>query len=73
MYWTFELADSLLEAPWPANKKVLLDFCARSNVPSQVLENIQELPDDGREYNNIEDIWPDYLQKGEYFYEEEQD
>ena len=74
MYWTFELADYLNQAPWPATKKVLLDFCAREGVPLEVVENIQELPDDDTiEYVGIEDLWVDYPQRSEYLIDEGDD
>ena len=74
MYWTFELADYLNEAPWPATKRVLLDFCGREGVPVEVVENIHELPDDEEiEYIGIEDLWTDFPQRSEYFHSNEDD
>ena len=61
MYWTLELASKLEDAPWPANKDELIDFAIRSGAPMEVVENLQELEDDGEMYDSIiEDIWPDY-------------
>ncbi|MCQ2140687.1 MAG: DUF2795 domain-containing protein [Bacteroidales bacterium] len=59
MYWTLELASSLDDAPWPATKDELIDYCSRSGCPDVVIENLQELEDDGEIYESIEDIWPD--------------
>ena len=74
MYWTFELADYLNEAPWPATKKELLDFCMRTCAPIELLENIQELPDDKDIlYYAIEDLWVDKPQESEYYYNDEDD
>ena len=74
MYWTFELAEYLEEAPWPANKRELLDFCHRSSAPLEVIENINELPDnDEIIYYRIEDIWQDQPTRNEYYYDEEEE
>jgi len=59
MYWTLELASKLEDAPWPANKDELIDFAIRSGAPMEVVENLQELEDDGERFDSIEDIWPD--------------
>ncbi len=47
MYWTLELASYLEDAPWPATKDELIDFSIRSGAPLEVVENLQELEDDG--------------------------
>ena len=60
MYWTLELASSLDDAPWPATREELIDYANRSGAPEEVIENLQELEDDGEIYESIEDIWPDY-------------
>ena len=57
MYWTLELASSLEDAP-----------CA----PDEVVENLEELEDDGEIYESIEDIWPDYPTKDDFFFNEEE-
>ena len=57
MYWTLELASSLDDAPWPATKDELI---------------LQELEDDGEIYESIEDIWPDYPTKEDFFFNEEE-
>ena len=36
------------------------------------LENLQELEDDGEIYESIEDIWPDYPTKEDFFFDEEE-
>ena len=54
MYWTLELASYLEDAPWPATKDELIDFSIRSGTPLEVVENLQELEDDGNPYENIE-------------------
>ncbi len=63
MYWTLELASKLEDAPWPATKEELIDFAMRSGAPMEVIENLQEIEDEGDTYESIEDIWPDYPSK----------
>ena len=63
MYWTLELASKLEDAPWPATKDELIDYAVRSGLPLEVLENLQEIEDEGDIYESIEDIWPDYPSK----------
>lgn len=41
MYWTLELAQYLMDAPWPANKDELIDFAIRTGAPLEVVENCQ--------------------------------
>ena len=72
MYWTLELASSLDDAPWPASKDELIDYANRSGAPEEVIENLQELEDDGEVYESIEDIWPDYPTKVVFFFNEEE-
>ena len=60
MYWTLELASKLEDAPWPATKDELLEYCIRTGAPTELLQNIQELEDDDEVYDSIEDVWPDY-------------
>ena len=69
MYWTLELASKLEDAPWPATKDELIDYAQRSGAPLEVIENLQEMEDEGEIYECMEDIWPDYprrlfLQRG---------
>ena len=61
MYWTLELASKLEDAPWPATKDELIDYATRSGAPLEVIENLNEIEDEGEIYESIEDIWPDYL------------
>ena len=67
MYWTLELASKLEDAPWPATKEELIDYAIRSGAPLEVLENLQEIEDEGDVYESIEDIWPDYPTKEHSF------
>ena len=50
MYWTLELASKLEDAPWPASKDELIDYAMRSGAPMEVVENLQELEDEGEIY-----------------------
>ena len=72
MYWTLELASSLDDAPWPATKEELIDYANRSGAPEEVIENLEELEEEGEIYESIEDIWPDYPTKDDFFWNEEE-
>ena len=67
MYWTLELASKLEDAPWPATKDELIDYATRSGAPLEVIENLNEIEDE-----SIEDIWPDYPSKDDFFFNEEE-
>ena len=67
MYWTLELASKLEDAPWPATKDELIDYAQRSGA-----ENLQEMEDEGEIYECMEDIWPDYPSKEDFFFNEEE-
>ena len=71
MYWTLELASKLEDAPWPATKEELIDFAMRSGAPMEVIENLNEIEDEGEIYV-IEDIWPDYPSNDDFFFNEEE-
>jgi hypothetical protein len=72
MYWTLELATHLEDAPWPATKDELIDFALRSGAPMEVVENLQELPDDDTPYEDIMEIWPDYPSKDDFLFNEDE-
>ena len=59
MYWTLELAS-------------YLEYAIRSGAPLEVVENLQELEDDGEPYETIEEIWPDYPTKDDFFFNEDE-
>ena len=52
MYWTLELASKLEDAPWPATKEELIDYATRSGAFAEVIENLEELEDDGEIYES---------------------
>tara|TARA_B100000131_G_scaffold298854_1_gene318707 strand:+ start:115 stop:342 length:228 start_codon:yes stop_codon:yes gene_type:complete len=74
MYWTLELASKLEDAPWPATKDELIDYAIRSGAPMEVVENLRELveEEEGMQWDTIEDIWPDYPTKDDFFFNEEE-
>ena len=73
MYWTLELAHYLEEAPWPATRDELIEYAIRSGSPLKVIENLQELENEGDEqYESIEDIWPDYPTKADFLFNEDE-
>ena len=72
MYWTLELASKLEDAPWPASKDELIDYAIRSGAPMEVIENLQDIEDDEEIFESIEDIWPDYPSKEDFFFNEEE-
>ena len=61
------MASKLEDAPWPATKDELIDYAMRSGAPLEVLENLQEIEDEGEVYDSIEDIWPDYPSKDDFY------
>ena len=72
MFWTLELATKIEDAPWPATKDELLDYAMRTGAPLEVIENLQEIEDDEEMYESIEDLWPDYPTKEDFFFDEEE-
>ncbi len=72
MFWTLELASHLEDAPWPATKDELIDYSIRSGAPIEVIENLQELEDEGDLYEGLEDIWPDYPSQDDFFFNEDE-
>ena len=72
MYWTLELAHHLEEAPWPATRDELIDYAIRSGAPLEVIENLQEMEEEGELFESIEDIWPDYPRKDDFLFNEDE-
>ena len=58
--------------PWMQEKDELIDYAMRSGVPVEVLENLREIEDEGEMYETIEDIWPDYPTKEDFFFHEDE-
>jgi hypothetical protein len=72
MYWTLELAYHLEDAPWAATRDELIDYAIRSGAPLEVIENLQQMEDEGEVYESIEDIWPDYPRKDDFLFNEDE-
>ena len=72
MYWTLELATKLEDAPWPATKDELIDYAQRTGAPMEVIENLMEIEDEGDPSDSIEDLWPDYPTKEDFFFQEDE-
>ena len=53
-------------------REELIDYAIRSGAPLEVIENLQEMEDEGETYECIEDIWPDYPSKEDFFFNEEE-
>ncbi len=58
--------------PGPQTKDELIDYAVRSGAPLEVLEILQEIEDEGEIYESIEDIWPDYPSKDDFFFNEDE-
>ena len=50
----------------------LIDYSIRSGAPIEVVENLQELEDEGEVYESIEDIWPDYPSHDDFMFNEDE-
>ena len=57
MYWTLDLASK---------------FAVRSGAPDEVIQNLQEIEDEGDVYDSIEDLWPDYPTKDDFLWNEDE-
>ena len=49
-----------------------IDYAMRSGAPMEVIENLQEIEDEGDTYESIEDIWPDYPSKEDFLFNEDE-
>jgi len=56
MYWTLELASYLADAPWPATKDELIDYAIRTGSPLEVVENLQDIEDEGDDMSVGDDM-----------------
>lgn len=66
------MASKLEDAPWPATRDELLDYAQRTGAPTEVIENLNEIEDDEEEFESIEDLWPDFPTKDDFFFDEEE-
>ena len=53
-------------------KDELIDYAIRSGAPMEVIENLQDIEDDEEIFESIEDIWPDYPSKDDFFFNEDE-
>lgn len=72
MYWTLEMASKLEDAPWPATRDELIDYAIRTCKPPEIVENLREIEDETEIFETIEDIWPDYPTKDDFFFHEDE-
>ncbi|HHB78837.1 MAG TPA: DUF2795 domain-containing protein [Saprospiraceae bacterium] len=72
MIWTLELINHLEDAPFPATKDELIDFAYRNGVPEIVIQNLQEIEDEGEMIEDIESLWPDYPRKDDFLFNEDE-
>lgn len=72
MYWTLDIASKLEDAPWPATKLELIEYAERQGLPYDVIDNLKEIEDEGEVYESIEDLWPDYPQADDFYFDEEE-
>ncbi len=66
------MASKLEDAPWPATREELIDYATRSGAPMEIIENLREMEDEGEVYDSIEDLWPDYPTKEDFFFHEDE-
>ena len=59
-------------SPATEPKIALLVPHSYSGAPMEVIENLQEMEDEGEIYESIEDIWPDYPSKDDFFFNEDE-
>ena len=55
------------------HKDELIDYAMRTGAPMEVIENLQEIEDEGETYESIEDIWEDYPRSDEDFLFDEEE
>ena len=72
MYWTLELASKLEDAPWPATKDELIDYAMRSGAPLEVIENLQEIEDEGEIFVWFVVVWRVYPTKEDFLFNEDE-
>src|SRR5699024_10447147 len=53
-------------------KDELIDYAIRTGAPLEVVENLQDIEDEGESYDSIQEIWPDYPTDEDYLWNEEE-
>jgi hypothetical protein len=67
----FDAMESMKQE-FPDRTDELIDYAMRSGAPLEVLENLQEIEDEGDVYESIEDLWPDYPTKEDFLFNEDE-
>ena len=49
-----------------------LELASKLEDALEVIENLQEIEDEGDVYETIEDIWPDYPSKEDFLFNEDE-
>ena len=44
----------------------------RSGAPDEVIENLNDIEDEEEVFDSIEDLWPDYPSKEDFFFNEDE-
>lgn len=73
MFWTFEIASRLEDAPYPCTLDELKEYAERSCTDPRVLECLAEMEDEDELYESITDVWPDYAEWRELNQNEDED
>ena len=50
----------------------IVDWALRTGAQEEIIENLQEIEDEGEIYERIEDLWPDYPSKDDFFFNEDE-
>ena len=53
-------------------RTLVRSYAQRTGAPMEVVENLQEIEDEGDVYESIEDIWPDYPTKEDFLFNEDE-
>ena len=63
---------STYSRPTSATKEELIDYAVRTGLPLEVIENLEEIEDEGDIYESIEEVWPDYPSKEDFLFNEDE-
>jgi len=54
------------------HKRRVNRLCPTLRAPLEVIENLQEIEEETEIFESIEDIWPDYPSKEDFFFNEDE-
>ena len=54
------ISFKIRRCPLASNKKELLDYAYRTGAPPELIQNLLEIEDEEKEFEGIDDLWPDY-------------